>query len=98
MKQTKELAGNGKPYTVFLVNGQPVKFKGVNIHEHNPETGHYVPVELMRKDFELMKSITSILSVCAITRKTGNSMNCVMNTGSMFMMKPTSNHTVCIIV
>lgn len=55
MKQTKELAGNGKPYTVFLVNGQPVKFKGVNIHEHNPETGHYVPVELMRKDFELMK-------------------------------------------
>ena len=55
MKQTKELAGNGKPYTVFLINGQPVKFKGVNIHEHNPETGHYVPVELMRKDFELMK-------------------------------------------
>lgn len=55
MKQTKEIAGNGKPYTVFLVNGQPVKFKGVNIHEHNPETGHYVPVELMRKDFELMK-------------------------------------------
>ena len=55
MKQTKELAGNGKPYTVFLVNGQPVKFKGVNIHEHNPETGHYVPIELMRKDFELMK-------------------------------------------
>ncbi len=55
MKQTKETAGNGKPYTVFLVNGQPVKFKGVNIHEHNPETGHYVPAELMRKDFELMK-------------------------------------------
>lgn len=56
MKQTKEIAGNGKPYTVFLVNGQPVKFKGVNIHEHNPETGHYVPRELMRKDFELMKT------------------------------------------
>ena len=29
--------------------------KGVNIHEHNEATGHYVPEELMRKDFELMK-------------------------------------------
>ena len=55
MKQTEEKAGNGKPYTVFLVNGQPVKFKGVNIHEHNPKTGHYVTEDLMRKDFELMK-------------------------------------------
>ena len=40
---------------LFLVNGQPIKFKGVNIHETNPATGHYVPEELMRKDFELMK-------------------------------------------
>ena len=40
---------------LFLVNGKPVKFKGVNIHEHNPLTGHYVTEELMRKDFELMK-------------------------------------------
>jgi beta-galactosidase len=39
----------------LLFNGQPVKFKGVNIHEHNPETGHYVTEELMRKDFTLMK-------------------------------------------
>lgn len=54
-KQLDRLAENGKPYTVFLFNGQPVKFKGVNIHEHNPETGHYVPEDLMRKDFELMK-------------------------------------------
>ena len=40
---------------LFLVNGQPIKLKGVNIHETNPKTGHYVPEELMRKDFELMK-------------------------------------------
>ena len=40
---------------LFLVNGEPIKFKGVNIHETNPKTGHYVPEELMRKDFELMK-------------------------------------------
>ena len=55
MVQTEQLAANGKPYTVLLVNGQPIKFKGVNVHEHNPETGHYVTEELMRKDFELMK-------------------------------------------
>jgi beta-galactosidase len=55
IKQTKQLAGNGKPYTVFLFNGQPIKLKGVNIHEHNPKTGHYVTEELMRKDFEIMK-------------------------------------------
>ena len=55
MKQSDQVAENGKPYTVLLFNGQPVKFKGVNIHEHNPETGHYVTEELMRKDFELMK-------------------------------------------
>ena len=55
MKQIDQVAEDGKPYTVLLFNGQPVKFKGVNIHEHNPKTGHYVTEELMRKDFELMK-------------------------------------------
>lgn len=55
IKPIDRIAGNGKPYTVLLFNGQPVKFKGVNIHEHNPQTGHYVTEELMRKDFELMK-------------------------------------------
>ena len=55
MKQIDQVAENGKPYTVLLFNGQPVKFKGVNIHEHNPENGHYVTEELMCKDFELMK-------------------------------------------
>ncbi len=55
MKQIDQVAENGKPYTVLLFNGQPVKFKGVNIHEHNPETGHYVTEDIMRKDFELMK-------------------------------------------
>lgn len=40
---------------VLLVNGQPIKFKGVNIHEHDPLTGHYINEELIRKDFALMK-------------------------------------------
>ncbi len=39
----------------FLVNGQPILIKGVNIHEHNEHTGHYVQEELMRKDFELFR-------------------------------------------
>ena len=55
IKEIEEKAENGKPYVCFFVNGQPIKLKGVNIHEHNPETGHYVTEELMRKDFELMK-------------------------------------------
>src|SRR5699024_4801229 len=38
----------------FMVNGKAIKLKGVNTHEHNPKTGHYVPEDLIRKDFELM--------------------------------------------
>lgn len=55
IKEIDQIAGNGKPYVALLINGQPIKLKGVNIHEHNESTGHYVPEELMRKDFELMK-------------------------------------------
>jgi beta-galactosidase len=39
----------------LLVNGQPVLLKGVNRHEHDPDTGHYVTEESMRKDIILMK-------------------------------------------
>ena len=46
---------DGRPYMLMYINGQPIKLKGTNIHEHNPATGHYVPEDLMRKDFELMK-------------------------------------------
>lgn len=55
IKESEQLAANGKPYTLLFINGQPLKLKGVNIHEHNHETGHYVTEELMRRDFELMK-------------------------------------------
>ena len=40
---------------VFLINGVPVKLKGVNLHENWPDTGHYVPEERMVRDLELMK-------------------------------------------
>jgi beta-galactosidase len=39
----------------ILINGQPALFKGVNRHEHNPDTGHYVTRALMVRDLELMK-------------------------------------------
>lgn len=39
----------------FLINGKPVLIKGVNTHEHNEYTGHYVSEELIRKDFELFR-------------------------------------------
>ena len=39
----------------LLFNGQPVKFKGVNLHEHHPRTGHYLTREDLRKDLLLMK-------------------------------------------
>ena len=39
----------------LLVNGQPVKIKGVNRHEFDMYTGRYVTRELMRKDVLLMK-------------------------------------------
>ena len=41
----------------LLVNGQPILVKGVNLHEHNPATGHYVDEELMIKDLTLMKQL-----------------------------------------
>ena len=40
----------------LLVNGQPVKFKGVNMHEHNPYTGHYQTKENILEDLKLMKA------------------------------------------
>jgi beta-galactosidase len=39
----------------LLVNGKAIYVKGVNIHEHNPVTGHYQDVETMMKDLKLMK-------------------------------------------
>ncbi len=39
----------------FYVNGKPVKFKGVNRHETNPENGRTVSLDDMIKDITLMK-------------------------------------------
>jgi beta-galactosidase len=39
----------------FLHNGKPVLIKGVNRHDHNPRTGHYVTTEDIRADLLQMK-------------------------------------------
>jgi len=39
----------------LLVNGKPILIKGVNRHEHDPDTGHYVSLESMLRDIKLMK-------------------------------------------
>lgn len=52
---TNKSDAQGRPYRVLLVNGQPIKFKGVNLHEHSETTGHYVSRELFLKDLELMR-------------------------------------------
>lgn len=41
--------------SVFLVNGKPVKVKGVNRHESHPETGHYLTPEQMEQEVQMMK-------------------------------------------
>lgn len=41
---------------VFLVNGRPVKLRGVNRHCYTCETGYYVPEEVMKRDIALMKN------------------------------------------
>ncbi len=40
---------------VFKVNGQPVKIRGVNRHEHDPDTGRTISKERMLEDVLLMK-------------------------------------------
>jgi beta-galactosidase len=39
----------------FCLNGQAVKIKGVNRHEHHPDFGGHIPVAAMEQDIRLMK-------------------------------------------
>ncbi|KAF2704120.1 glycoside hydrolase family 2 protein [Pleomassaria siparia CBS 279.74] len=40
---------------VFSVNGSPVKFRGVNRHDHHPQFGRAVPLNFVKRDLLLMK-------------------------------------------
>ncbi len=48
--RTSEIRGND-----FLINGKRVLIKGVNYHEHDEITGHYLSEETIVRDMELMK-------------------------------------------
>ena len=50
-----DVQDGGKTVKALLVNGQPVKFKGVNLHEHNAWTGHYITKKDILKDLKLMR-------------------------------------------
>jgi beta-galactosidase len=39
----------------FLVNGKPIRLRGVNRHENDPATGHTLTLERMEQDIRLMK-------------------------------------------
>jgi beta-galactosidase len=40
---------------LVTVNGQPITIRGVNRHEHDPDTFHVISEASMRRDLELMK-------------------------------------------
>ena len=41
----------------LLINGQPVKLKGVNHHDTHPVTGHYLPDDVLWEDLAMMKDL-----------------------------------------
>lgn len=41
--------------SVILINGRPIKFKGVNRHDSDPILGQAVPLDHMKRDLMLMK-------------------------------------------
>ncbi len=53
--EIKTIKDGERDVKALLVNGQPVKFKGVNLHEHNPYTGHYLSRENLLEDLMLMR-------------------------------------------
>ena len=63
-------SGSAKPYTIrqrigfrkvelkgglMTINGNPIRLRGVNRHEHHPLFGRAVPLEFAKKDLLLMK-------------------------------------------
>ncbi|KAF3761719.1 family 2 glycoside hydrolase [Cryphonectria parasitica EP155] len=44
------------PNAGLHINGHPIKLRGVNRHEHHPDTGRAVPLPFLRRDLLLMKT------------------------------------------
>ena len=53
--EIKTVKDGERDVKALLINGQPVKFKGVNLHEHNPYTGHYLNRKNLIEDLQLMR-------------------------------------------
>ncbi|KAK3329962.1 glycoside hydrolase family 2 protein [Apodospora peruviana] len=41
---------------LICVNGKPIRFRGVNRHDHHPKFGRAVPLDFIRRDLRLMKT------------------------------------------
>ncbi len=41
----------------FLLNGEPVEFRGVNRHEEHPDWGFAVPAKLIKKDVDIIRGM-----------------------------------------
>lgn len=50
-----EIRNKGESNAQMILNGQPLLFKGVNIHEMYPETGRTLTFDIIRRDVKLMK-------------------------------------------
>lgn len=50
-----ELKKGGDGITRYLINGQPIKFRGVDRHEIDPDRGRVMTYERMEEDVKLMK-------------------------------------------
>lgn len=55
--RTTGTTANTSVYQTMLLNGKPLFFRGVNRHDTNPETGRYLPHELIEKDVQIMKQL-----------------------------------------
>lgn len=44
-----------KIHSVIYFNGEKIKFRGVNRHDSDPETGFTISVEQLKKDLTMMK-------------------------------------------
>ncbi len=55
--KTRTTTATNASYTTILLNGKPLFFRGVNRHDSNPESGRYMPRELLEKDVQIMKQL-----------------------------------------
>ncbi len=77
----------------LLLNGRPIRFYGVDRHEHDPDHGQAVPYERMVQDVELMKQTTSTRCGPATTRTTRGGTSCATATASTCWTRRTSRPT-----